>query len=93
MVRNQKWLVVGIALVAIGVFLFARFWTLSGTETSVSGSGMLSNFDWGMFFVSPFLVFGGLSLAVWAALSGRARHRTLTSAEIHEQMRVLESTH
>jgi hypothetical protein len=94
MARNRKWQVAGLALVALGVFLFARFWTNSGTEIPSSESGMLSILDWGTFFVSPVLVLGGLALAAWAALSGRAhRHPAPTSGEIRKQVRILESTH
>lgn len=96
MVRNRKWLFLGLALVALSVFLFARFWAVSGTEAPLTGSGALSNLDWGAFFVSPVLFIGGVSMIVVAIILDRAHHAPHTRAapvDILAQMRVLESTH
>lgn len=94
MVRNRTWLVVGVALTAAGLYLFARFWAIAGAETPPGQSGILSGLDWGTFFVSPLLVFGGLLITLWAALSGRSRRQPApASAATLAQMRVLESTH
>ncbi|WP_061964233.1 hypothetical protein [Demequina aurantiaca] len=93
---TRKYLLIcsGAVLAAAGLYLFARFWNLSGAETPPNGSGMLSSMDWGTFFISPVLFLGGVAIVFVGALSGRHRHhRSPTPADTNAQMRILESTH
>lgn len=94
MTRTHKRLILGLALFTAGLFLFIRFWVIVGTEVPADQNGMLSNLDWGTFFVSPVLILAGVSLSVWALVSERRRRRPVSAwAEFPESMRVLESTH
>lgn len=58
----------GLALIAVSVVLFVRFWSLSGTDTPLNPSGgqMTSSFDWASIFASPLIALTGVGLIVWA---------------------------
>jgi len=66
----------GVALIAVSVVLFARFWSLTGTQTPASRGGgqMTSSLDWAAFFASPLIALTGLGLIVWALLQRSGHH-------------------